>query len=291
MKKLIRISCAIFGILAVASCSSNVYLAGRQTSKVLIDGNPNEWSLPLRYSDSESGLQYTVTNDETTIYICFRANEQALQMRILGSGMEINLYPPGKNKETALVRFPLPARHERNEAAGNLKPDRAEGRNTAKSSLAEQFKLEHQQLILSGFQPGYNGNFLAAESNAIKAAINWDMINSMTYELAIPIKSLLSNNLSILKDNPVIGFKLDISANADQGIGPKGGGMQGGPPDGGGRQSSGGSQGGGPGSGMGGGSGGGMGKGAHPPVGQASNESGSATSIKFKFKLNGLVSE
>lgn len=290
MKKLTRYTAILFGLLTIVSCSSTIYQATWQAKPVVADGNPTEWLLPLRYSDSESGLQYNVTNDETNLYICIRATEQPIQMKILSSGMEIWLDPSGKNKETAGILFPLPGMHGQKPMAQNMQQEWKPGKNSGRINMAEQFQLQEPQLTLTGFLQEYNGTFNVSKAKEIKAAINWDNQNNMTYELAIPLHSFYSKEIKSLKDNPVIGIKINVNALTLPGHGSEAGGMRGGPPGGAGEGPGGsGGMGGGSGGGPGGGHGGEMGERPQPPNGQVPGALSSATSIKFKVKLNGLV--
>jgi hypothetical protein len=287
MKKITKQISNIFILLAFASCSSSIYQSSWQANPVIVDGNPTEWKLPLRYSDSKSGLQYNVTNDGTNIYVCIRATEQPIQMKIISSGMKIWLDPSGKNKEAVCVHFPLPGKHNQKSISSGTNQEMTKGKNPGKINLSDEYHLQKLQLTLSGFLPEYNGTFLASDAKGVMAAIDWDALNFMTCELAIPIKSFYDKDFQITKDNPVVGFKINIDAITGQGTGQGRGGMQGGAPGGGGMH-----QGGGGGKG-GGGSGGEPGRGmsAKPqsPDGQATNSLNSSTSIKFKVKLKGLV--
>jgi len=288
MKKITKQISNIFMLLAFASCSSSIYQSSWQANPVITDGNPTEWNLPLRYSDSESGLQYNVTNDETNIYVCIRATEQPIQMKILSSGMKIWLDPSGKNKEAVCVNFPLHGKNNQKPITSGKNQEGTIGKNPGKMNLADEYHLQKPQLTLSGFLPEYNGTFLSGEAKGIMAAIDWNKQNFMTYELAIPLKSFYGTDTKITKDNLVVGFKINVDALAGQGNGAGRGGMQGGAPGGGGKHQGGGGGGKG-GGGSGGAPGGGMSAKPQSPDGQAVNSLSSSTSIKFKVKLNGLV--
>ncbi|MDO9255479.1 MAG: hypothetical protein Q7U54_08210 [Bacteroidales bacterium] len=287
MKKLTCLTLLLFGLQTLGNSTSTIYQASWQTKPVVVDGIPSEWSLPLRYSDSESGLQYNVTNDETNLYICIRATEQPIQMKILSSGMEIWLDPSGKNKEAVCVNFPLPGKYGQKPITNGKNQEITKGGNPGRINLAEEYQLQKPQLTLSGFLPAYNGTFLTSDARGVMAAIDWNEQSFMTYELAIPLKSFYNKDFNISKDNPVVGLKINIDALAGQGNGSGRGGMQGGAPGGGGKhQGGGGGKGGG---GTGGSPGGGMGAKPQSPDGQASSSLYSSTSIKFKVRLNGLV--
>ena len=153
MKKLPAPIISIFGLLALASCSSEMHESTWQTNKVVVDGNPTEWSLPLRYSDPKSGLQYNITNDETNLYVCIRATERPAQMRVLSSGMVIWLDPSGKNKESVGIHFPLPVKHAGKTEHEDIKTDLAPGTKKKEMSLERDFELQKPQIMLSGFLP------------------------------------------------------------------------------------------------------------------------------------------
>ncbi len=208
---------SIFFNLSILSCSSSMYQSSWQAKPVVADGNPNEWSLPLRYSDSESGLQYNVTNDETNLYICIRATELPIQMKIMSSGMEIWLDPSGKNKETVGIQFPMPGMHDRKPMAENTQPDFSKGRNQSRMNMAEEYHLQKPRIALTGFKTDYNGTFLAADSKGVKASIDWNEQNFMTYELVVPFSSFYVKEFITFKDNPVIGIRINIKALSGQG--------------------------------------------------------------------------
>jgi len=291
VKKLTRQISGILFLMVFASCSSEIYQATWQTKPVIADGTPNEWSLPLRYSDSKSGLQYNITNDKTNLYVCIRATEQPIQMKIISSGMEIWLDPSGKNKETVGIQFPLPGKRGQKPMSENMQKDITNGENSGRMNMAQQFQLQEPQTTLSGFLSQYNGTFMATDAKEIKVAINWNEQNFMTYELVIPLKSFSNQEFNTLKYNPVIGFKININAMAEPGSGSHAG-RQGGPPGGAGQGPPGGGVGEG---GMTGGSGGGPGRGGEmgerpqSPGGQPSSVLNSPTTIKFRVKMNGLI--
>jgi len=271
-----------FVIIALASYFSTMGQSAWQAKPVTVDGNPTEWSLPLRFSDSKSGLQYTITNDESNIYMAIRATEQQIQMKILMAGMQIWINPDGKFKKTAGIQFPLPGKPDPKAMNENMHPGVQQGKKPGTMNMANQFKMQDPKVTLSGFLPEYNGTFNADETKGIKAAINWDSDNIMTYELCVPLKSFYTKDMKSLKENPVLGVMIVINAidfaNRPQGGHP--GGAAGGPPGGGDMQ-------GGP---PGGGEMGGMPPGG-PPGEMASNPMSETTTIKVKVQLSGLVTK
>jgi hypothetical protein len=271
-------------LIIVASCSSSVYQGTLQSKPVVIDGNPNDWSLPLRFIDTKTGLQYNVTNDETNLYVCVRAVEQPLQMKIVKSGLQLWIDPSGKNKETVGIKFPLGGNMLRQPATKNMQPASLQKNEPGTMEQARYYQSEGAQITLTGFKTEYNGTFISSELKDIKASVNWDEHNIMTYEVAIPIRSFYNIDTEKLKDNPVFGLSFKADALAGPGGGAPEGARQGGHAGGGGGQGSGGGKG-----GMGGGRGGSIGQGPSAADGKTAASMNSPVSVKFKIRLTGMV--
>jgi hypothetical protein len=166
----------------------------------------------------------------------------------------------------------------------------AQGKKSAEMNLSKQFRLRDPEMTLTGFQPGYDGTFKASEAKGIQAAINWDQQNNMTYELTVPIQSFFASNLKTIKDNPIIGIRIDVNALSLSGEGGQGPGMRGNSAGGGqGPGGAGNGPGGGKNSGSGGGPGGRMGERPESQDSRGTGALSSPTAIKFKIRLNGLV--
>lgn len=273
-------------ILGLTSCSSTLYESKWQPTPVVADGNPSEWSLPLRFYDSESGLQYSVTNNETTLFICIRATESDMQMRILRSGLNISLDPSGKNKKTSVLNFPLPMAGGKPVGDDMPEQEMKKPDNQGKKQTKAKSFLKEPDIELSGFAEGYNGTYKTGYQKEIKAAMNFDSQNALTLEFVIPFAALPSKNKIFESEKPVIGFRLEIASSNNPNAGNhEGGRMQGGPPPGGGS--------GGPGQGGGQPAGAGQNMGGAPPDGsrqQGDNET-SATKIKFRIKLKNEMTQ
>jgi len=296
MKKIRPIIVALAQIILQGSCSTELHDASWQTRPVVADGNPSEWSLPLRFSDATSGLQYNVTNDSANLYICVRATEQPAQMKIISSGMDISIDPDGKKKQVVVIHFPLPGLHNK-QSADEMPMGDGQGRKRERMDLAKQYKLQEPQIMLSGFQSAYNGTFKTKDA-IVKAALDWDDKNNMTCEMVVPLKSFMVKNAKKKKGVPELNMKINVNAMASLEGPPHGRGMQMG--NSGGGQEQPGGMGGGRGGGMGGGGRGGHGGGGHgggfgggQPRSAAERSRAyaslhEATNIKFKLKLSGL---
>ncbi len=64
MRKLLPHSVGLSAILFLFGCSHNLAPVGHyQSDPVTIDGNISDWVLPLRFSNAEYTMHYSVTND------------------------------------------------------------------------------------------------------------------------------------------------------------------------------------------------------------------------------------
>jgi hypothetical protein len=89
-------------------CSPKLMPEGHfQNSPVVIDGKINDWGLPLRFSNPEYSMQYSVTNDDEKIYICVYSKDESFQKRILKAGMSICFDPKGEKDKTMSFVYPV----------------------------------------------------------------------------------------------------------------------------------------------------------------------------------------
>jgi hypothetical protein len=160
-----------------------------QNTAIVIDGKINEWGLPLRFSNPEYSMQYSVTNDDKNIYVCVYSKDESFQKRILKAGMSICFDPKGEKDKKISLAYPV------------KKPDDpAENRNPIR--YAETKKAVEQLLIQSdyyntiGFLNLENGQFdIGYQKNDIQVAIKLNEDSSLVYEAAIPIKYILGTDL------------------------------------------------------------------------------------------------
>lgn len=286
--KIINLSLAF---LIASGAFAQKYEANRQKSPVTIDGKPTEWSTPLRFSDSKSGLQYNVTNDDENLYICVRAANESTQQQILFSGLKIFIDENGKKKYGTSIQFPMPPSHDgmnpRDDIQKREMPSgqRPAGKQEFQKDNRKNFMNPNPRITLAGFKAEFNGTYALNDSHAVKAAMDWDNNNILTIEYIIPLNSFCTRDIKTMEKAPVFAMKITADAPKLQGSGNSqyGGRPEGGPPGGGGRRPEGGFPGGGEGS-MG-GPPGGMDEGGMPPQG-ISESSQQDISIKFKIILN-----
>lgn len=224
-------------ILTATISFAQSYEARWQKTPVMADGISSEWSSPLRFSDTKSGLQYAVTNDDKNLYICVKATGTATRMQILTSGMKIWIDANGRKKYPTSIYFPMPL------SRGEMKPDNSglqQGRpggerpsgKPDEMDFRKMFKNQGLKITLAGFKTGCDGTFNIGESTQIKAAMDRDESNALTCEFIVPIGSFYSNDWNSFKEPPLIGMKISVDEMPGNGQGtqrPEGGPPGGGP--------------------------------------------------------------
>ncbi len=299
-------------ITLILGCSQKVYEGTRwQGKQITIDGNADEWSLPLRFYDESSELNYQISNDRENIYIAVRTINKATAQQILLGGVRFELdtllkgdyFPYG-------VRFP--AYIESIGTGQGHKPGRGngpvgqEGQMPPKGNSGENapgnnsdplsFNMPMDTTIeLKGFADREDIEEVVpfSEASGIIASLNMGEDNSLFMEMVIPFRTFYRDLLIPTDSNRIFRFLISLDESAYPGSGDSGNKPQG-PPSGGGAMSGGsgmnaapggmsggpGGMGGGPG-GMGGGPGmsGGPGMGGGMAPGQTENSKKEKTEI------------
>ena len=160
-------------------------------NSITIDGNASEWDLPLKDFDSYTKLFFEIKNDDKNLYLCFQNKDQMSQAKMLKAGMKIILSSKINGKHKASIDFPLP-----------VKKDSASSFTT--DEINSDPRLTHQKMHITflagdslmevnGFARK-DGMISSHDTSDIYAAINWDQENTLTYEIAIPLKEMFGNN-------------------------------------------------------------------------------------------------
>src|SRR5580700_8149752 len=91
-----------------AACSHKLApLAHYQTTPVVADGIPDDWTLPLRFANATYTLQYNITNDNKNIYICVLSRDEETMLRMLRAGITVYFDPKGQNGRDISLHYPL----------------------------------------------------------------------------------------------------------------------------------------------------------------------------------------
>src|SRR5580698_2665184 len=139
----------VLSIISV-SCSHKLAPEGHfQTNPVVADGNTDDWTLPLRFSNEKFTYQYNVTNDNKNIYICVLSKDYQTQRRILKNGMTVYFDPKGEKNKTIDISFPL--RKPDDQGVNNRNRNGNPIMNTDTKSELSQLLLQSDYYSIAGF--------------------------------------------------------------------------------------------------------------------------------------------
>ncbi|MFI5141286.1 MAG: hypothetical protein ACHQII_02920 [Bacteroidia bacterium] len=273
----------LFAVISISlvfffsACSPKaLYQTTWESTPVVADGDPKEWRIPLRFYDSDTKLNYTLSNDDERIYLCVRIVDELSQAKVIRNGLNIWFDTLAKKNKQCGILFPVPdkGRDEYQTDGASGDGDGGHNRGGGKrgggdvDAVKKKFLRQANQMQLINFKKGIP-DYLAPENEyGINVSINWDVNNIMIYEASIPFKTFYKPALVAADSLRNIDFSMTIhgfptpekkdDGNSGGGGGSgMGGGMPGGGGMGGGMNGAG--RGGMGGGGMGGGRGGGAG--------------------------------
>jgi hypothetical protein len=202
--------CLLSG-LSLAGCSHKLVPEGHyQNTPVVADGVPNEWSLPLRFSNANYTLQYNVTYDSKNLYVCVISRDDQTMLHMLRSGITLYFDPKGDKSKDIALHYPL-----------RKQPDPASFRsrngqpltNSSDSAWKEELVHQSDDFGTAGFTGIENGQFAVGDQKCpIQVAIKLNNNDSMlVYEAIIPIYNVLGTDLS--SRNPKKTFSVGVVVN------------------------------------------------------------------------------
>jgi hypothetical protein len=200
--------------MALASCSHKLAPEGHyQSTPVVADGIPGEWSLPLRFSNANYTLQYNVTYDNKNLYVCVISRDDQTILHMLRSGITLYFDPKGDKSKDIALNYPL-----------RKQPDPASFRrrggepvtNTGDSAWKAELVHQSDDFGTAGFTGIENGQFAVGDQKCpIQVAIKLNNNDSMlVYEAVIPIYNVLGADLS--SRNPKKTFSVGVVVNAPE---------------------------------------------------------------------------
>jgi hypothetical protein len=258
-KKVIIYTVVISSLVLLICCAPAIVSKTTWQSKpVVVDGQTNDWEIPLRFFDEKTKLGYSVTNDGENLYICVRATDDENVQGITRRGLQLWIDTTGKKGHQVGILFPLIEHKSGNSEGGKKQQGSQDGNTTAdnqqKSSFMDmpdtakenrmhrRFMENAKQMHVSGFKTVPDGVVELPDVYSLNLAVSWNSYNVLVYEASIPFKSFLKNPKA--DSSRVLGITFSFSVTPKRTQSEGGGGMHGG-------------HGGGGGMGMGGGMGGG----------------------------------
>ena len=210
---------AISVLIAVFVFAQEEPTAEWANKRISVDGNANDWDLPIKSYDSDTKLYFEIKNDNKNLYLCFQSKDQMNQVKMIRAGMKIILTSKINGKHKANIEFPLPIKKDsiRNSTADEMSGDPA----STHEKMHTTFLAGDSIMEVKGFTRK-DGMISSHDTSDIHAAINWDKDNILTYEIAIPLKELFGDNYQ--EKNISKNISLDVIINALKKTGRQGGG-------------------------------------------------------------------
>lgn len=196
----------LFVSISTFSFAQEAPVSSFAKNKIIIDGNPEEWNLPLKHYDNTTRLFFDFENDANHLYLCFQAKDEMNEVKILKAGMKIILSSKINGKHKSVINYPLPApktSENNDEITSDPMATRPDNHATflAKDTLME----------VKGFAT-QSGTISSKDTAGIHAAINWDSSKTFTYEIAIPLKEMFGENYDIKELSKDISLEVVINA-------------------------------------------------------------------------------
>ena len=171
----------------------------KMTTKVAVDGQLNDWQIPLKFYDKKTSVAYSIANDDKNLYIVYRISDSLLYHKILRTGMIVQIDTLGKKDGQLAISFPMPVR-----------PDRASASKSGGRISTQELVNEAKMMELSGFKSG-NGRSPNVAKNGIAASIQLDGNKDFIAEFRIPLKELTAGAIEKFQTN-AMGINLMIPA-------------------------------------------------------------------------------
>ena len=166
-------------------------------ANVKADGKLAEWNDTFQAYNKSTLVYYSLANDDKNLYLAIKCSSQLASAKIIAGGINLIVNPAGKksDKGATVITFPTANVGNAYNQLASVKPvgatggltvvDSAEIKELHKTAIADakEIKVRGVKEITDSVISVYN-------DYGIKAGLNYDAKNNLTYELAVPLKYL-----------------------------------------------------------------------------------------------------
>ena len=224
-------SILIIASLIFICCCSNapIYNSAFQDKPFTDEPNVPLMPMPLRYSDPDSKLQYTFSNDLENIYVCIKATEDEMQTKMVKAGMQIWIDTTGKKQEQVGIMFPLVRKNKKDKSSSENQEGytRMYNNNSHKVAQFSQQTIDRARLEsmdLSGFKSPIDGLVPLHNEYGIIASMSYDSVKKiLTYKAIIPLKTFTKAKFAPIDSTKKYTLTVIVNAMSPQGGGNRGG--------------------------------------------------------------------
>ena len=217
-------------VVLLSSCSNEIVQSSLQTTAFTekIDSSDME---TLRFYDSESKLQYSISNDLQNLYISIKATEDFTQFKLIRAGMQLNIGGIGKKLLAANIQYPLAMGGAPTNAGNNQRRQAGMPQGRDINGLKLMFKSKYQELRLSGFKAGVPVILPLHNEQGINVNLDWDANNTLYYKAIIPFKTFYKDILEQSDTAKILDVSIIINGMPMPKSGENGDNMEGGSPE------------------------------------------------------------
>jgi hypothetical protein len=205
-------------LLAMVSCSKNLAPVGHyQSTPVVADGNASDWELPLRFSNKDYTVSYNFTTDKKNVYLIVISKDEAMEQRILKSGITVYFDPKGETNKKISLTFP-----EHKSGRGARATHNSDSVTTTSMMIPQSADLnmlvyKSDTYDAEGFFNLENGQYgIKDKRSKIQIGLSVSADNGLVYEAIVPINYLLADGLTAknLKKNFSAGIVIHSDVTA-----------------------------------------------------------------------------
>ncbi|HET8829741.1 MAG TPA: hypothetical protein VFM79_10385 [Pelobium sp.] len=216
---------------------SDVQEGNLLVSKINVDGNATDWTIPLKAFNKSTGLSYTIANDDKKLYLIIQAIDVNTTRKILMGGITFGINADGKkrSKELLSLTYPMITRNSRRAAMGggsqrsmgSFQTMTQEQRDSLQNAFGQKQLATAKDIKIFGFKNVTDTLVSIYNEYSVKAMATLDEKGTYTYEIGIPLELLP------IDINQEFGYNIKVNGLQMNGFG--GGGNRG---NGGGRRGS-----------------------------------------------------
>lgn len=223
-----------------AQKADDIQVGNLLTPKIKVDGNSNDWTLPLKATNKTTGLSYTIANDAKNLYVVMQAANINDTRKILMGGITFIINEDGKKKtkEALTLTYPVITRNSRRAAfgggAGGQRPTGAtfqnmtqEQRDSMQLSFGKRQIEAAKDIKIFGFKNVTDTLVSIYNEYSIKAMANLSDKGVYTYEIAIPLALIpIDVNKEFGYSIKLNGLQMGNFGGGESRVGGGGGGAQ-----------------------------------------------------------------
>lgn len=210
MKKSINPRKSILFILLAGACLTaaaqklpNVQPTGvRAPENIKIDGKTTEWDNQFKAYNHATDVFYTLSNDDTHLYLTIQATESSIISKIMGGGITFTVQKSGKknDKDGVSITYPIFDKKDRPSAGMKMRMTMENGVSKTETSsdpvtdsaiIARNKQLDEKSKVIgvTGI-PGLDTLISVYNEDGIKTGERFNKTGAYTYELSVDLKLL-----------------------------------------------------------------------------------------------------